>query len=46
MVEELKPNMEKHEVHKLGEQCRTVHSSIGFYTLMDLFGFGFLSTGC
>ena len=29
VAEELKPNMEKQEVHKLGEHCRRVHSSIG-----------------
>ena len=32
VAEELKPNMEKQEVHKLGEHCRRVHSSIGFYS--------------
>ena len=32
MAEDLKPNMEKQEVHKLGEHCRRVHSSIGFYS--------------
>ena len=31
VVEELRHNMEKQEVHKLGEHCRRVHSSIGFY---------------
>ena len=31
-AEELKPNMEKQEMHKLGEHCRRVHSSIGFYS--------------
>ena len=25
-------NMEKHEVHKLEEHCRRVHSSIGLYS--------------
>ena len=25
-------NMEKQEVHKLGEHCRKVHSSIGLYS--------------
>ena len=29
---ELRHNMEKQEVHKLGEHCRMVHSSIGFYS--------------
>ena len=29
VAEELKPNMEKQEVHKLGEHYRRVHSSIG-----------------
>ena len=32
VAKELKPNMEKQEVHKLGEHCRRVHSSIGFYS--------------
>ena len=32
VAEELRHNMEKQEVHKLGEHCRTVHSSIGLYS--------------
>ena len=32
MAKELKANMEKQEVHKLGEHYRRVHSSIGFYS--------------
>ena len=32
VVEELRHNMEKQEVHKLGEHCRRVNSSIGFYS--------------
>ena len=32
VAEELKPNIEKQEVHKLGEHCRRVHSSIGLYS--------------
>ena len=31
-TEELRHNMEKQEVHKLGEHCRRVHSSIGPYS--------------
>ena len=31
-TEELKHKMEKQEVHKLGEHCRRVHSSIGPYS--------------
>ena len=32
LAEELRHNMEKQEVHKLGEHCRRVHSSIGLYS--------------
>ena len=32
VAEELKHNMKKQEVHKLGEHCRRVHSSVGFYS--------------
>ena len=32
VAEELRHNMEKQEVHKLGEHCRGVNSSIGFYS--------------
>ena len=32
VAEELRPNMEKQEVHKSGEHCRRVHSSIGLYS--------------
>ena len=32
VVEELRPNVEKQEVHKLGEHCRRVHSTIGLYS--------------
>ena len=32
VAKELRHNMEKQEVHKLGEHCRRVHSSIGFYS--------------
>ena len=32
VAEELRNNMEKQKVHKLGEHCRRVHSSIGFYS--------------
>ena len=32
VAEKLRHNMEKQEVHKLGEHCRRVHSSIGFYS--------------
>ena len=31
VAKELRHNMEKQKVHKLGEHCRRVHSSIGFY---------------
>ena len=31
-AEELRPNVEKQEVHKLREHYRRVHSSIGFYS--------------
>ena len=30
-TEELRHNMEKQEVHKLGKHCRRVHSSLGLY---------------
>ena len=33
VAEELRHNMEKQGVHKLGEHCRRVHSSIGLYSL-------------
>ena len=32
VAEKLRHNMEKQEVHKLGEYCRRVHSSIGLYS--------------
>ena len=32
MAEELRPNVEKQEVHKLREHYRRVHSSIGLYS--------------
>ena len=32
VAEELRHNMEKQEVHWLGEHCRGVHLSIGFYS--------------
>ena len=33
VAKELRDNMEKQVVHKLGEQCRRVHSSMkGFYS--------------
>ena len=31
-AEELKHTVDVEEVHKLGEHCRGVHSSIGFYS--------------
>ena len=32
LAEDLRHNMEKQKVHKLGEHCRRVHSSIGLYS--------------
>ena len=32
VAKELRHNMEKQEVHKLGEHCKRVHSSIGLYS--------------